>query len=331
MSVRVLIVEDSPTITKMLQSLIDSDSRLTVVGAASTGEEALSLVESLRPDVISMDLQLPGISGLDTVREIMSERPTPLVVVAQNVDKATFEALRCGVLSLVEKPAGSGAAYQASCQAICDQLFLMSAVKVMRFRPQKSVPLNASQAKLELDRQTPCRFEVLGIGASNGSTPSLTRLLGSLPRRFELPVLIAQRTPEPAATYAEWLQSMTSLPVRVASAGEIPLPGYVYLAPPGEVLSYEERRLHLSPGPVEQTSDILFHSFLAIASKALAILLAGTTDDGRVGLEALGEAGGETILESGCELLPGERPRAVSAGHRLTVGSIPREVLRLLR
>lgn len=310
--------------------MIDADPRLTVVGAAATGEEALALVESLRPDVISMDLQLPGISGLDTVREVMSERPTPIVVVAQSVDKSTFEALRCGVLSLVEKPLGSGPTYQASCQAICDQLFLMSAVKVMRFRPQKSVPLNASQAMLERDRQAPCRFEILGIGTSNGSTPALTRLLGSLPRRFELPVLIAQRTPEPAKEYAEWLQSMTSLPVRYASPGEIPLPGYIYLAPPGEVLTYEERRLHLSPGLIEQASDILFHSLLAVGSRALGILLMGTNEDGVVGLEALGESGGETILEIQCELLP-PQGRAIKAHHRLPMGSIPREILRLLR
>src|SRR5260370_41445339 len=137
--IRVLIVEDSKVIREFLEHIIGRDPRLEIVGAVGSAEEALSVLDRSAPDVISMDIRLPGMNGFEATQRIMAERPTPIVVVSASVEKEdlriTMNALQAGALTVLEKPVGtSSAEYEALAERLCTQLAIMSQVKVVRRR-----------------------------------------------------------------------------------------------------------------------------------------------------------------------------------------------------
>src|SRR5713101_9808330 len=137
--IRVLIVEDSQVIREFLEYIIGQDPRLEIAGSAGSAEEALRILERAAPDVISMDIRLPGMNGFEATQRIMAERPTPIVVVSASVEKEdlriTMNALQAGALTVLEKPVGtSSAEYEALAERLCTQLAIMSQVKVVRRR-----------------------------------------------------------------------------------------------------------------------------------------------------------------------------------------------------
>src|ERR1700719_2955457 len=136
--VLVMIVEDSAVVRALLEYTIESDPRLEVCAMAASAEDALKILEQLSPDVIAMDIQLPGMDGLEATRRIMSNRPVPIVVVAASVESGRWnttpmEALRAGALTVLEKPMGTTSAdYDALAERLCTQLVIMSQVKLVR-------------------------------------------------------------------------------------------------------------------------------------------------------------------------------------------------------
>src|SRR5712691_12278164 len=137
--IRVLIVEDSQVIREFLEYIIGQDPRLEIAGSAGSAEEALRILDRAAPDVISMDIRLPGMNGFEATQRIMAERPTPIVVVSASVEKEdlriTMNALQAGALTVLEKPVGtSSAEYEALAERLCTQLAIMSQVKVVRRR-----------------------------------------------------------------------------------------------------------------------------------------------------------------------------------------------------
>jgi len=173
----VLIVEDSEVVRLLLQHVIGADSRLAVVGAAASAEEALDLLERLSPDVISLDIRLPGMNGFEATRRIMRERPTPIVVCSASVEsgdlKITMNALRAGALAVVEKPVGTTRDdYDRLARTLCTQLAIMSEVKVVRQRAFA----RSTRQRLAGSGTTaiPWRPIRVGIAQSNVSMPSAT-------------------------------------------------------------------------------------------------------------------------------------------------------------
>src|SRR5882724_13186134 len=137
--IRVLIVEDSAVIREYLEHIIGQDPRLQIVGSVGSAEESLRILDRAAPDVISMDIRLPGMNGFEATQRIMSERPTPIVVVSASVEREdlriTMNALQAGALTVLEKPVGSSSAeYEALAERLCTQLAIMSQVKVVRRR-----------------------------------------------------------------------------------------------------------------------------------------------------------------------------------------------------
>lgn len=298
---RVLIVEDSPTARELLTRILQDDPRLEVVGQVERGEEALRIVPRLRPDVVSMDLQLPGMSGLDTVRALMAEHPVPIVVVATDASRSAFEAMRAGVLSVVDKPVSPAADdFPRQARQLCDQLVLMSEVHVIRQRPPApSLPV---AAPAEATRPKRRLYSMLGIGASTGGPTALSQVLGELPASFPLPVVVIQHiTPGFGEGFARWLGTVCRLPTRVAQDGEIPLPGYVYLPADRQHLTVARGRLELVPEPTPSldcpSANRLFQSMAEHVPNSLGLLLTGMGDDGAEGLLALRKAGGYTLIE----------------------------------
>ncbi|MFC0407701.1 chemotaxis-specific protein-glutamate methyltransferase CheB [Roseomonas elaeocarpi] len=306
--VRVLIVEDSTVVRQLLAHIVAQDPRLALAGAVASAEEALRDLRRIRPDVISMDIRLPGMDGLEATRRIMAEQPTPIVVVSDAVAdsslRISMNALRVGALSVVEKPIGfSSRNYAAVAETICTQLFIMSQVPVIRRRPigqaePAARPVTESAA---MPQRHP---SILGMAASTGGPPALARILGSLPADFPVPVLLVQHMGAPFMEgFASWLDGIVPMTVRIAPEGERPLPGHVYVAP-------GDRHLVLSPagtlrlldeapvGGQRPSANLLFQSLARVAGPAAAgVLLTGMGEDGAQGLTELRRAGGFTVAE----------------------------------
>ncbi|HYM12726.1 MAG TPA: chemotaxis protein CheB, partial [Bryobacterales bacterium] len=232
---RVLIVEDSAVIRELLQHIIGGDPRLTVAAAVESGEDALGVIHQVAPDVISLDIRLPGMNGFEATRRIMSERPTPIVVVSASVEsedlKITMNALAAGALAVMEKPAGTTRAeYETAAERLCTQLVIMSQVRVVGQRSHREPHARSPKGDLRSGRGL---YRVLGIAASTGGPNALVEVLAGLGKDFPWPVLVVQHMPPSFLKgFACWLASVCPLPVEIVETHTPPLSGRVYLAAP---------------------------------------------------------------------------------------------------
>jgi two-component system chemotaxis response regulator CheB len=302
-----MIVEDSHVVRHLLTHIISQDRHLTVAAAVGSAEEALAALPRVAPDVISMDIRLPGMNGLDATRRIMAEHPTPIVVVADAVEddslKISMNALRAGALSVVEKPTGTASeGYATLAHTICTQLRIMSAVSVIRQRGLVK-PAASSVERIPETGETQ-RPDIIGVGASTGGPPALAKFLGALPANFPVPILVVQHMGAAFMEgFASWLNAQTDLDVALARPGILPEPGHVYVAPGDKHLALSPGatlRLSADPplGNQRPSANVLFQSLAGVAgAKALGILMTGMGEDGARGLAELRQAGGYTITE----------------------------------
>ena len=312
--VRVMVVEDSLVVRRLLTHIIASDPRLLLVGAVESAEEALRSLPRLRPDVVSMDIRLPGMDGLEATRRIMEENPTPIVVIADAVEDASLRismnALRAGALSVVEKPVGlSSRHYEAIAEEICTQLFIMSQVPVIRRRAigraaEPPFPVLPEALPMAPPGAAPVRPSVVAMAASTGGPPALARVIGALPARFPAPILLVQHMGAPFMEgFAAWLDGLVPLKVEIGRDGVTPLPGHVYVAPGDRhLLLSRAGPLQVSAGPPvggqRPSANLLFRSVAeAAGTRGLGILLTGMGEDGARGLTELRRQGGFTITE----------------------------------
>ncbi|MBE7211061.1 MAG: chemotaxis-specific protein-glutamate methyltransferase CheB [Gluconacetobacter diazotrophicus] len=305
-----MVVEDSAVIRRLLCRIVAEDPRLELAAAVETAEEAIAQIPRLRPDVVSMDIRLPGMDGLEATRRIMAGCPVPIVVVADAVEDAalriSLNALRSGALAVVEKPNRilSGG-YEAAARTIATQLAIMSEVPVIRRRAGLAgdpvpVPGDARPFGREF------RPRVMAVAASTGGPPALARLLGALPADFPLPVLVVQHIGVAFVEgFASWLDGLVPMRVRVASDGERLVAGEVRVAPGGRHLGVRNDagaiRVRLSDGaPVSAqrpSATVMFAELAGAGIDALGILLTGMGEDGAAGLAAMRRAGAYTITE----------------------------------
>jgi two-component system chemotaxis response regulator CheB len=311
--IRVLIVEDSRVVREFLQYLIGRDARLEVVSAVETAEEALAQLHRLSPDVISMDIRLPGMNGFEATQRIMALKPTPVVVVSASVEaedlKISMNALRAGALAVVEKPVGTAHAdYEALAQRLCTQLVNMSQVKVIRQRIDRGLhfgpqPAAKDRRQRDVSLGQPGPFRMVGIVTSTGGPNALSQLLGELPKDFPVPILLVQHITDCFLDgFVSWLNTVCPLPATRAKDREIPLPGRVYLPPADRHLRVEGGRLRCDQGsPVcfqRPSGTVLFQSMArSLGTGALGVLLTGMGEDGAEGLRDIRTAGGHTIAE----------------------------------
>lgn len=304
--IRVLIVEDSLVVRELLKHIVGSDSRFEVVGAVESAEEALALLETARPDVISLDIRLPGMNGLDATLQIMARRPTPIVVVAANVDddelNIAMNALRAGALAVVEKPVGvTNAAFEAMAARLCTQLAIMSQVKVVPQRIDRG--LRFGTAEPPAPRRGGKGYSMVGIVSSTGGPQALTQVLGALGRGFPLPILLVQHiTSSFLDGFVTWLSGVTPFHVRVAQPDDVPQPGTVYVPPADRHLAIKGGRLVvLDTAPVcsQKPSGSVLLSALAreYGRQAVGVVLTGMGSDGADGLLEMYRAGAHTIAQ----------------------------------
>lgn len=332
-----MIVEDSLVVRTLLAHIVAGDPRLEIAAAAASAEEALALLPAVRPDVISMDIRLPGMDGLEATRRIMAERPTPIVVISASIDKnsvgSTMDALRAGALSVVEKPVGvSHADYAAVANEIRTQLAIMSQVAVVRQRVRARVPQGAAGRP----RVAP---KVIVCAASTGGPQALAKLFGALPADLSLPVLLVQHMGAAFMDgFARWLGSVAPQRVVIAEAGAVPRPGTIHVAPGDRHLRIDEAgRLALSSAPPvggqRPAATVLFESAAeALGGAAVAVVLTGMGEDGAAGVRRLVEAGGVALAEhASSAVVDGMPAAAVRAGAlALPLDLIPAQLKRVI-
>lgn len=312
--IRVMIVEDSAVVRQFLQHVIGNDPRLQVVAAVESAEEALRLLARVSPDVISMDIHLPGMNGFEATRRIMEERPTPIVVVSGSIlprdVKSSIEALRAGALTVVEKPVGtSHADYATLAERLCTQLAIMSQVQVIRQRFNgrdralvSAVPQAAHRTPLR-GRSGQAAFAMLGIVASTGGPNAVQSVLNALGPGFPLPVLLVQHiTMSFHDSFVAWLNDVSPFSVLTACAGQVPRAGHVYVAPADRHVEVQGRTLGITCAePIcaqRPSGTVLFRSMArSLGTAALAVILTGMGEDGAVGLRDVRESGGYTLGE----------------------------------
>ncbi len=320
---RVLVVEDSLTVRKRLLEVLEAEPDLEVVGEAEDGKRGIELCQSLRPDVVTLDMMLPVMSGLAATEFIMAHCPTPILIVSASTNRGelfkTYEALAAGALDVLDKPVGD-ASDPAWERKLAATVRLISRIKVIthprarlgRMGQRPASPAAASGALVPdptAARQVPPRenrLRAVAVGVSTGGPAALIDLLRGLPPGFPLPILLVIHIGKLfSPAFAEWLDGQS--PIRVAHAAEgEPLPpvgeGRVLMAAPDSHLVLREGRLRLTHDPERHSCrpsvDVLFDSVAReLGPDCAACLLTGMGKDGAEGLLSIRRAGGRTIAQ----------------------------------
>jgi two-component system, chemotaxis family, protein-glutamate methylesterase/glutaminase len=328
---RVLVVDDSAVQRQMLGGLLSNDPELEVAGFAANGEEALLALEALKPDVVTLDEKMPVMSGIETARRIMRERPTPIVMVTsaggvRGRDLAEA-ALAAGVLAVQDKRCLSSGEAGAAAELV-RAIKSMAAVRLVRRRREPGAVL----PDLVLPRSAATRPELVAIGASTGGPQAIRTVLKQLPADFKLPILVVQHTTAGYSnTLVEWLRAEIQLPVVVAQDGQ-PLKAGVFVAPTERHLIVEGHHLTLLDTPPcslhRPSATVLFRSVArAFGARAIGVLLTGMGDDGAAGLLEMKNAGALTVAqdEASCVVfgMPAEAIRMGGVERILAPEQIP--------
>jgi two-component system chemotaxis response regulator CheB len=352
--IRILIVDDSAVMRSLLRSVIMADSGLEVAGTAADGETALGVLESLHPDLILLDVEMPVMDGLVTLRKLRAQgHKMPVIMcssLTQRGAKVTLEALACGASDYVAKPAGQ-ASREAAIKTLSQDLF--SKIRALSIQQQQQSFLGGARPPLCPPVAPPLTTQAissipaaLAIGVSTGGPAALEILLPALPQGFALPVLIVQHMPELfTKLFAERLNGRCRLPVHEAGEGEPVRPGTIYIAKGNwhmEVLAAAHincpATLRVAQGPLENhcrpAVDVLFRSMAAVyGAGVLAVVLTGMGSDGMKGCHAVRERGGCVLAQDQATStvwgMPGAVAQAGLAHKVLPLDAIAGEIVRL--
>ncbi|MDO3378342.1 chemotaxis-specific protein-glutamate methyltransferase CheB [Geoalkalibacter halelectricus] len=336
--INILIVDDSLLTRVVLRDILQSDPRLCVVGEARDGREAVDAVLRLQPDLVIMDVVMPVMDGITAVKEIMSRRPTPILVLSANVRpgdaRGAFNAIALGALDVMEKPRGAvQEVFAPLAQSLIDK------VKVLARLPVRLIPSTPAPRSREalFDGRT---RSVLAIGASTGGPKAVLSVLRHLPADCRAKILVVQHIAQGFAEgFADWLAREVPFSVRTAADGDPLRPGQVLVAPNNRHMEVRNDRIRLTDGlPVNSCKpsvDVLFTSLAHEAPREVAaVLLTGMGRDGAEGLAALRLAGATTLAQDEATSVVFGMPRAAialdAAQRVLPLEEIPRVLARLL-
>jgi len=346
--IKVLIVEDSQVVRDFLTYILSSDPAIQVIGTADNGEEAIQAIREKRPDVVTMDINMPKMDGFEATRIIMETTPTPIVIVSASWDpkevKKTFRAIEAGALTAVRKPVGvAHPDYKDQAKELIQTVKLMSEIKVIRRQSRikhgKDVP--AGPAVNDIIPST-TDVKVVAIGASTGGPSVIETILSGLPKDFRAPLLIIQHiAPGFVQGFADWLANSCRFPVKIAAQSEFPMPGHAYIAPDGVHMGVNAGGRIIFDGSAPENGlrpsvSYLFRSVAEVFGKSsVGVLLTGMGKDGAHELKMLKEKGAITIAQDkkSCVVygMPGEAVNLNAATYVLSPPKIAELLAGLLK
>ncbi len=313
----VLVVDDSPLIRQLIVDALQRDPDIEVLGTASNGEEALALTATLKPQVITMDVDMPVMDGLTASEKIMADFPTPILVLTADprnqAPELTHRALTVGALALRVKPV------EAEMASITREVKLLATVPVIRHvkgvrkappgsTPAGGVPI-ASMTPIPSPAPQPAplmpgNIGIVCVASSTGGPQVVQKLLAELPADFPAPVAVVQHINAAFAdSLVSWLASSSKLKVKLAKDGDLLTPGTVLIAPPDAHLTVMRGRVSVTPGPardghVPSGSALLESAAKAYGRRTVGVILTGMGNDGVDGIAAIHAAGGKTLAQN---------------------------------
>lgn len=367
--IRVLIADDSRVAREWIKALIDAQPDMQVIGEAGNGHEAVELALRLRPNIVTMDLEMPIMGGMQAIDTIMTTRAMPILVVSGIADATNAcEALRLGALDALRKPGYD----DPEVAHLIERIRLLAGVSVITRRksalnsqriatsaqqpafsqpchsPPHSAPVSDKPvhnapvlAGSSLPRQPHSKPYVFAIAASTGGPEALARLLPQLPADFPCPILIAQHITDGfAAGMAQWLNGLCALPVALAEADSLMRPGQIYISPSelNLVLAADGKRLLLEPPKPTDIyhpccNRLLESVAVACGQRAVGIIMTGMGKDGAQGIARIAEYGGLTLAQDAASsVIYGMNRVAIESGavqRVLPAAAIPQAMLEL--
>lgn len=326
--IRVAIVDDSTFMRKAILRMLAEEPGIEVVGSASSGEELLANVDDWQPDVVTLDLNMPGIGGLATLDRLMARRPTPVIILSTHSGEGaplTIEALHRGAIDFIDKQRYSLVDFETLRGVLLSRIFQVTEALRRKQAQQADSPPSTSRGAREGKTPAPTAtsakrpgrrranqdgfiaYDVIVIGASTGGPPTIERILQNLGPSISVPIVVVQHMPVGFThAFAERLNAYLPLQVSEVIDAETLLPDTVYIAPAGRHMrlrhDHDELIATLSAHPDDVSHvpsiDVLFHSAArAVGRRAIGVLLTGMGRDGARGLLALREAGGYTLAQ----------------------------------
>jgi two-component system chemotaxis response regulator CheB len=325
--VKVVVVDDSAFMRKAIQTMLEKDPEIRVVGIARNGQEGLELIRKHDPDVVTMDIEMPIMDGLTALRHVMMEMPRPVLMVSSLTTEgaeATLKAMELGAVDFIPKQLS-----KVSLDIVKIEKDLQNKVKTVagrRFRApgahRMRTPAAATAERPPLARPTgAAKRDVVAIGVSTGGPPAVQKVLSQLPDGFPAGILIAQHMPASfTGPFAKRLDGVCRLTVKEAENGERFDSGMVYIAPGGKHLRIESRGAGLRIVVAEEPREALYKPSAnelmesvgtVVGRRALGVILTGMGYDGREGVKVLKERGGRALAQSDATCVVYGMPKAI--------------------
>lgn len=343
---RVVVVDDSMFIRKAITRMLEDDPQIHVVGSAGSGEELLTHFEAWRPDVVTLDLEMPGMGGLATLGRMTALRPTPVIILSTHSGKGaplTIEALHRGATDFIDKQQYSLVDFGALRHVLLEKILQVTG-RAPGLGPEVDfldADLTAAWAAAPSAMRTPSAYDLVVVGASTGGPPALQMILEELGPTVPVPVVVVQHMPKGFThAFAERLNAHLPLQVREVQHNETLAPDTVYIAVAGTHLRVRRRDndlvAELSPFPKNSVHtpsvDVLFESAARSGGRrVIGVLLTGMGSDGAKGMAALKAMGAYTLCQDENSCVVFGMPRAALALGAVTEVAAPTQIGRRLR
>jgi two-component system, chemotaxis family, protein-glutamate methylesterase/glutaminase len=330
--VRVLVVDDSALMRKLIPRILEQDSSIEVVGTAVDGNFALKKIEDLSPEVVTLDLEMPGLNGIDTLKEIMRHKRLPVIVVSSHSTAGaaiTLKALALGAFDFVAKPTDVAARMQEIATELIKKIRAAAQSSGMhsQFLPDDST--EAPQGKIQPIAPT----RIIAIGVSTGGPNALQYLFTNLPADFPGSIIVVQHMPDGfTELFAKRLDDSCQIRVKEAQTGDLLVAGRALIAPGNKHVKVKRLPLGnvvvLTDDPAvnghRPSADVLFHSVAQeFGSQATAVLMTGMGEDGAAGLGEIRDAGGFTIAQSAETCVVYGMPKAaIDRGYAIRIADL---------
>jgi len=308
-AIRVLVVDDSVVIRKLLAETLSSDPEIEVVGSASDGRIALAKITQLNPDLLTLDIEMPVMNGLETLKEVRKSHPhLPVIMFSTLTERGaatTLDALSLGASDYVTKPTHTGGSDQAIASIRSE---LIPKIKALSSRPSSKLKtLPPPRPAVRIAAPANRRIEIVAIGTSTGGPNALGEVLPQIPKDFPVPIVVVQHMP-PIFTrlLADRLAARSAISVEEGVAGVTLSGGHSWIAPGNFHMTVARAgvswRLELNQNPPEHSCrpavDVLFRSVAAVCrASVLGVVMTGMGSDGVLGAQQIREAGGQVIIQ----------------------------------